>query len=66
MKKREIKTVNLVLDHRDANGYLKDCEFCGQTIYMGRHYKGGYAPYESWAAGNVNRGEWCFHRCLHS
>jgi hypothetical protein len=49
---------------RSSNdGYLKNCCNCGEPIYMKKDYNEQWRPYESWAAGKCDEGEWVPHSC---
>ncbi len=50
---------------RGKDGYLKDCRYCGERIYMHLCHD-GWKPFESWVAGNAMEGEWVFHDCQRS
>jgi DNA-binding transcriptional ArsR family regulator len=51
------------LERSQAEGHLKRCRDCGQTIYLHRDRYGQWRPYESWVAGNAEEGEFTLHRC---
>jgi hypothetical protein len=63
MTNKQLAQANFALDHCQADGYLKRCVSCGQPIYMKQDYDGRWRPYESWAAGNAEEGEWLLHEC---
>jgi hypothetical protein len=63
MTNRQTKCANLVLDHRNASGFLKPCRECGIQIYLKQDSPGCWRPYESWAAGSVDENEWRLHQC---
>jgi len=66
MNHRQIKESNVVGWHRDSDGYLTDCKYCGRCIYLHCDSDGRWRPYESWAAGTVDEGEWVLHDCYGS
>lgn len=44
-------------------GYLRDCCFCWERIYMLLCNDGVWRPFESWVSGNAAEGEWSYHDC---
>lgn len=46
-----------------SSGYLKECKFCGELIYLKLDYDDLWRPYESWKAGNAREGDWDIHSC---
>lgn len=46
-----------------ARGYVKKCRECGVAIYLHQGDDGKWRPFESWAAGNAEKGEFVPHHC---
>jgi len=63
MRTRDRGIGNYVAWHRGSNGYLKQCRYCGETIYMHEDWDGRWLPFESWQAGNAAAGEFILHSC---
>lgn len=63
MRSRDRKVGNYVAWGRGSSGRLKECKYCGETIYMKQDRDGKWRPYESWQAGNADEGEFKLHNC---
>jgi hypothetical protein len=46
-----------------SNGGLRNCRYCGITIYLHYDWDGFWRPYESWVAGTVEEAVWQLHDC---
>lgn len=45
------------------HGYIRQCKYCGMSIYMLETKTGHFLPFESWKAGSVDPGDWVYHDC---
>jgi hypothetical protein len=65
--RRSINAANYVGWHRSNSGYLTQCRYCGEWIYLKEDWWDGvWRPYESWHAGNCDENEWIRHQCSRS
>lgn len=70
MRNRDLKTAdwlrwghNVVTAPNTPSGYLKECTYCGDKIYLKPDFDGQWRPYECWVNGRVQEGEWITHQC---
>ena len=71
MRNRDLKRADWMRwGHSDATatkssmGYIRNCLYCNDRIYMKCDYDGVWRPYESWLhTESIEEGEWVLHEC---